>query len=624
MLVGRYQLMFRLGKGGMGEVWAASTNVAELGFQKLIALKVLRTTEMASNAAVMFLDEARAAAVLQHAAIVPTVDLGREGDLLFLAMDMVRGPSLTALLQKLVINKAVMSPAVVAHIGIQIASALDYANGRASFQGRPLKLIHRDVSPHNVLLDTYGAVRLTDFGVARTTIQNHESHVGTVRGKPSYMAPEQVVGGEIDARTDLFSLGIVLYESASLKRLFGRSNPVKSMDAVLKHQPKPLVELVPGFPPELWSVIEQALKKDPAERFQNAAEFGNALSNALHALDGAEGAQRELARLIGDNFSADAFAIDARVKEVEHLSASVAAAAARAPARATSMVREDGTRAMRPRGASTVARSGSLGGAYVADAFGTQAAWPTASAPDPLAPEAIEEARTKFAALTPSGVQVMNMAYMQTAPSAESITPFSGNVSASSMSLQAMPAPKGTSPILIGGLVAAALLLLGTAVVVVNRQTATLHLADPATPVAQEAPGQARIEQKPTAAQQQVPTLEAATAAELAEADANAELAREDAERREAERAKRAAKKAATTAVANPPADGREERPAVAPAVEANATRTQVLQLIRRVKEVDPEAAKQMYPTLNEAGDDNVKVLNELRARAESILASRK
>jgi serine/threonine protein kinase len=87
--------------------------------------------------------------------------------------------------------------------------------------------------------------------VARTTIQSHESHVGTVRGKPSYMAPEQVVGGEIDARTDLFALGIVLYESASLKRLFGRSNPVKSMDAVMKHEPKPLLEMMPGLPAQV-------------------------------------------------------------------------------------------------------------------------------------------------------------------------------------------------------------------------------------------------------------------------------------------------------------------------------------------------------------------------------------
>src|SRR5262249_38652848 len=140
----------------------------------------------------MFFDEAKAASSLQHAAIVPTVDLGRDGEVLFIAMDLVRGPSLTALLQRLVINKRTMSPAIVAYIGTQLATALDYAHERATFEGKKLKLIHRDVSPHNVLLDLAGNVRLTDFGVARTAIQEHESHVGTVRGKPSYMAPEQV------------------------------------------------------------------------------------------------------------------------------------------------------------------------------------------------------------------------------------------------------------------------------------------------------------------------------------------------------------------------------------------------------------------------------------------------
>src|SRR5688572_33478067 len=107
----------------MGEVWAAASHVSELSFQKLIALKVLRTKEMTSNAAKMFFDEARAASALQHQAIVPTVDLGRVDDVLFIAMDLVRGPSLTALLQRMVINKTTLSPAIVAHIGIQIASA---------------------------------------------------------------------------------------------------------------------------------------------------------------------------------------------------------------------------------------------------------------------------------------------------------------------------------------------------------------------------------------------------------------------------------------------------------------------------------------------------------------------
>src|SRR5262245_32950498 len=158
----------------MGEVWAASREESQFGFQKLIALKVLLDKEKDSNAAVMFFDEAKAASALQHHAIVPTVDLGRDGDVFYLAMEMVRGPSLTALLQRLVINKRRMTPAMVAHIGVNIASALDYAQTRATLEGRPLKLIHRDVSPHNVLLDLNSSVRLTDFGVARTAIQDHK------------------------------------------------------------------------------------------------------------------------------------------------------------------------------------------------------------------------------------------------------------------------------------------------------------------------------------------------------------------------------------------------------------------------------------------------------------------
>src|SRR5205807_556012 len=115
-----------------------------------------RTKELHSNAAVMFFDEAKAASSLQHAAIVPTVDLGKDDDILFIAMDLVRGPSLTAVLQRLVINRRTMSPAVVAYLGTQLASALDYAHERATFEGLKLKLVHRDVSPHNVLLDLTG------------------------------------------------------------------------------------------------------------------------------------------------------------------------------------------------------------------------------------------------------------------------------------------------------------------------------------------------------------------------------------------------------------------------------------------------------------------------------------
>lgn len=633
MRVGRYQLLFRLGKGGMGEVWAAASNVSELAFQKLIALKVLRTQEMASNAAKMFFDEARAASALQHAAIVPTVDLGRDNDVLFIAMDLVRGPSLTALLQRLVINKASLSPAIVAHIGIQIASALDYAHERATFEGRPIRLVHRDVSPHNVLLDLNGSVRLTDFGVARTTIQTHESHVGTVRGKPSYMAPEQVVGGDIDARTDLFSLGIVLWESSSLKRLFGRSNPVKSMDAVLKHNPKPLTEMVESFPPVLGEVIGRALLKDPGQRYQRASELADALAAVLKTMPGASTVERDLSALIAANFPEDAFDLDGRVNEAMAISGSFGGQPASDGGERTEGIVDPDTRSMRRLGTPQVDRgSGTpLPGERSSAAqrhhqtfvggLGTKVAWPTAHARDPLAPEAIEEARTQFAERTPSGLEIVSgtspayVAAMGSSASMEGVTPFSQT----GASIMAQGARRTNMIFVLGALSLAAVVLLGTAFIVARgrggetEETVTINAetngvtAESATVRVTQKPSIGdELAQKPAQqtpppqpvkapAEQPVVVTETVPGTKKTSAPVQPKRVRDE----ESTPPK--------NTVATPPAT-------------ADATRDQVLALIREVKKVDPEAARQMYPTLNEAGDSNVRVLNELRAKALAIL----
>jgi serine/threonine protein kinase len=283
--VGPYTLLFRLGKGGMGEVWAASAGGGLAGFQKLVALKLLLGAEHGSNSSIMFFDEARAASALQHASIVPTLDLGRDEDTFYLAMEMVRGPSLTGLLQRLAIKKKPMPPAIVAYIGERIASALDYAYERASIDGKKLKLVHRDISPHNVLLDAAGTIRLSDFGVARTAVQDHKSRYGTVRGKPSYMAPEQVTGS------------------------------VKSMEAVVNHTPKPLTERIPGFPENLWQVIKKALEKAPENRWQGASEFAQALADAGRTLPGSTTVTRDLGDLINDLFPSGSFDVDAKAQD---------------------------------------------------------------------------------------------------------------------------------------------------------------------------------------------------------------------------------------------------------------------------------------------------------------------
>jgi len=263
----------------------------------------------------MFLDEAKTAAALQHPAIVPTVDLGEHRGMLYIAMDLVKGPSLRGLLQKRAMKGLSLSPTIVAHIGERIAHALDYAYDRAEVEGKKLKLIHRDVSPHNILIDTSGVVRLMDFGVARTAIQDHLSRVGTVRGKPSYMAPEQVTGGKLTARTDVFALGIVLYESACLKRLFGRGEPTKSMTAVLKHTPRHLTEVLPGFPEQLAEIIDKALQKDPEHRQKDAGELSRELGEALRELPSASTVGPDLSDIIAKSFDAQAFDLENKAKE---------------------------------------------------------------------------------------------------------------------------------------------------------------------------------------------------------------------------------------------------------------------------------------------------------------------
>lgn len=390
--IGPYCLLFRLGKGGMGEVWAAKRAGPE-GFEKIVALKVMRTEGRSSNTLVMFFDEARAASALHHPSIVPTLDLGRDGEVAFIAMELVVGPSLTALLQRLALANTPLAPAIVAHLGARIASALDYAHDRAVVDGTPLRLIHRDISPHNILLDPAGSVRLMDFGVARTAIQEHESRVGTVRGKPSYMSPEQVRSETLTARSDLFSLGIVLYEAASLRRLFGRGQPVKSMDAVLRHTPTPLVRLVPGFPEPLWDIVRTALQKRPADRQQSAAELRDALEAEAHRLSDPARIERELGALVVASFEPGAFDLGERLAEARE-AAEDATRFARVP-RPEAPEAEPATRVTElgpsPEDAADAAFS---------EVLATNVLWPVGSAGDPFDPEALAALQGRAGSVT--------------------------------------------------------------------------------------------------------------------------------------------------------------------------------------------------------------------------------
>lgn len=303
LVVGGYELDFRLGVGGMGEVWAAKKADGSR-----VAVKLLRT-DLDPADHQLFVDEARTALVLDHPHIVRTWDVGEAEALgyFYIVMELISGPSISVMLQACQQQGVKVPAELVAAIGRQIAQALHYAHVEAQVGGRFLHLIHRDITPHNILLDPKGRALLTDFGVARTDVQEHRTQTGTIRGKPAYMAPEQVSQERIDQRTDLFSLGIVLYEMATMRRLFGRANMILSIRAVVEEEPVPIPELVPGFPEPLWQLIKEMLEKRIARRVGSAAEVAARLAVLDAAPVGTSRSGPGLAAFLGWLYPAGSF-----------------------------------------------------------------------------------------------------------------------------------------------------------------------------------------------------------------------------------------------------------------------------------------------------------------------------
>lgn len=252
------------------------------GFQRQVAIKTIHGHGVDREAVRLFLDEARAAATLEHGGIVRTIDLGFDDDTLYIVMEYVAGPPLSRILRSLKERGRALRPPLVAHLGIQVALALDYAHHRASSaDGRRLALVHRDVSPHNILITRQGGVKLTDFGIARSAIQHHVTRTGLVRGKAAYMSPEQVRAEPLDGRSDLFALGLVLYEALTLRRPFERRDEVSSMRAVARDPIEPLRTFAPEVSTELAGWIERCLDKSPSGRPERAEVLARGLERCL-------------------------------------------------------------------------------------------------------------------------------------------------------------------------------------------------------------------------------------------------------------------------------------------------------------------------------------------------------
>lgn len=278
-----YALRKFLGAGGMAEVFVAEA-VGLLGEKRVAAVKRVRR-DLVENQELcaMFLGEARLAAELRHPNIVEVYSFGTGGEgssvRPYIAMELVDGMPLGLLLRYSAAKKEPVPLGVVAEIGLALCSALEYAHTLKSSEGEPLRIVHRDVSPANVLISREGRVKLIDFGIARAATREPHTRAGHMRGKIGYAAPEQIAAGPIDARTDIFALGVLLYEAIALKRPFAAESEPAIVASILEGKRTPLAELRADAR-ELASVVERAMSVDPTERWPSAREMGSALQRA--------------------------------------------------------------------------------------------------------------------------------------------------------------------------------------------------------------------------------------------------------------------------------------------------------------------------------------------------------
>jgi serine/threonine protein kinase/tetratricopeptide (TPR) repeat protein len=267
---GRYSLIRRIGTGGMAEVFLARTAVAQ-GLAKTLVIKKIHPAFNRSRQFVsMFVDEAKIALGLNHPNIVQVFDFGAVGDTYFLAMEHVDGLDVLRLLQELIAQRQRLPYGLAAYIIQQAARGLDYAHRKADDHGDPLGIVHRDISPQNLLLSWDGAVKIVDFGIARARDIHEEE--GVIKGKFAYMSPEQARGEPVDCRSDVFSAGIVLYELTTARPLFpGRSKD--ALELVRAGAVQPPRDFAPDLPPTLERIILKALAFHPADRYTCAREL---------------------------------------------------------------------------------------------------------------------------------------------------------------------------------------------------------------------------------------------------------------------------------------------------------------------------------------------------------------
>jgi TonB family protein len=280
---GQYVLIEKIATGGMAEVWKARMRGVE-GFQKIVAIKkILPHLSDNQDFIEMFVDEAKLAAQLNHNNIIHIYDLGKIQSSYYIAMEYIDGYDLKNILRKAQERDQPLSVEIALFVASKVAAALDYAHRKHDFEDKEMGLVHRDVSPQNVLISEEGDIKLCDFGIAKAASKASHTQAGALKGKLQYMSPEQAWGRNIDRRSDIFALATVLFEMLTARKLFSGDNELSILEQVREARVSAPSQYNDEVTPQIDAIVLKALQKDPANRYQTAGEMQRDLDAVLYS-----------------------------------------------------------------------------------------------------------------------------------------------------------------------------------------------------------------------------------------------------------------------------------------------------------------------------------------------------
>ncbi len=301
--LGDYQLLAKLATGGMAEIFLARRiGGAERGFDEVVVKRILPHLADDEHFVTMFRDEANLASQLVHENVCRVHKLGHAHGVWFIVMEYLHGVALSRMLSRMSKQRQFLDVRAVAGLIEQACAGLHHAHEARSPDGLPLGVVHRDVSPPNILITTGGEVKLLDFGIAKARGASSKTRTGTVKGKNAYMSPEQILGKPLDRRSDVFALGAVMYELLAVKRLFHRESDFLTFKAITEEPLPDIRDRRPDLPPAMVAVLTRALAREPSGRFATCAEMAEAVRAAIAPLGGAATPQ-ELALIVGRDFA---------------------------------------------------------------------------------------------------------------------------------------------------------------------------------------------------------------------------------------------------------------------------------------------------------------------------------